>query len=67
MNEGILGHLFDAVAVQEFAGCDFDTAIEIVKAANEPVAEPEPPTATGNVIYGVDFTAGRWIDHDQLA
>jgi hypothetical protein len=54
MNNGILGHLVDAAAVQDFAGCDFDTAMEIVKAANEPPAEPDA-IEESNVVYGVDF------------
>ena len=63
--EGImLGHLSDAVAMQEFVGCDFDTALAIVKAAYEydpETAAPDEPIAPttiatiGNVVCGVPF------------
>lgn len=57
MTDGILGNLMQAVQVQAEVGCDFGTALEIVKAANEYDLESAAPA--DNVIYGVDFAARR--------
>jgi hypothetical protein len=65
MSGGMLGNLTEAAAVQESVGCDFGTALAIVKAANEYDLEAAAPA--DNVVYGVDFAAGRRIDHGQLA
>jgi len=61
---GILQNLTDALQVQEFVGCDFGMALDIVKAANEYDLESAAPA--DNVI-AVDFAARRRIDHGQLA
>lgn len=58
---GMFGHLTEAAAVQELVGCDFGTALDIVKAANERDLEAAAPA--DNVI-AVDFAARRRIDHD---
>jgi hypothetical protein len=61
---GMLGHLTEALQVQEFVGCDFGMALEIVKASYEYDLEAAAPA--DNVI-AVDFAARRRIDHGQLA
>jgi hypothetical protein len=58
---GMFGHLSEAVAVQEFVGCNFEMALAIVRAAHEPPAAP-----ADNVIH-VDFVTKRRIDDGQLA
>jgi len=60
MSGGMFDHLTEAVAVQEFVGCDFETAQAIVKAANEYELEMAAPA--DNVIR-VDFATRRRIDH----
>jgi len=60
MSGGLLDHLTEAVAVQEFVGCDFGMAQAIVKAANEYDLKMAAPV--DNVI-AVDFAARRRIDH----
>jgi len=61
MTYGLLGSLTQAAQVQEFVGCDFGMALEIVKAANAYDIEAAAPA--DNVIYGVDFAARRRVGH----
>jgi hypothetical protein len=60
MSGGMLDHLTEAVAVQEFVGCDFGTAMAMVRAANDCDLEAAAPA--DNVIR-VDFSARCRVDH----
>ena len=60
MSGGMFDHLTQAAQVQAEVGCDFGTALEILRAANEYDLEAAAPA--DNVIR-VDFAARRRIDH----
>ena len=68
MTGGLLDHLTEASHISIGLGCTFRHALEIVKAAHEYEAKQNPAdewakVIYGNVIYGVDFAAGRRSDN----
>ena len=59
---GLLDHLVEASHISAGIGCTFAEALEIVKAAHEPIAtldEPTKPTTIGNVVFGVNFISKK--------
>lgn len=59
MSGGLLDHLIEASHIATGIGCSMEEAMEIVKAAHEPPAEPDALSTIGSVVYGVDFARGR--------
>ena len=59
MTRGLLDHIEQASHISAGLGCSFSKALEIVKAAQEHQAKPEPSTEWANVIWGTVFGGPR--------